>query len=81
MTQKNYRTQGVPCVLQWSAVDCVQSAYDVKYDPLMMYDSKRDVADLLHEETEARSIRENLRQKQQTRQKQNKKYSRDTWER
>ena len=47
----------------------------------MMYDSKRDVAYLLHEETEARSIRENLRQKQQTRQKQNKKYSRDTWER
>ena len=67
--------------MERSAVDCVQSAYDVKYDPLMMYDSKRDVADLLHEETEARSIRENLRQKQQTRQKQNKKYSRDTWER
>ena len=47
----------------------------------MMYDSKRDVADMLQEETEARSIREHLRQKQQAQQKQNKKNSRDTWER
>ena len=66
-----------------SAVDCVQSAYGNKYDPLMMYDSKRDVANLLHEEAEARSIRERLRQKQQqkTKQKQDKKESRDSWER
>ena len=64
-----------------SAVDRVQSAYGNNYDPLMMHDSKRDVAGMLHEETEARSIREHLRQKQQTRQKQNKKNSRDTWER
>ena len=62
-------------------VDRVQSAYGDKYDYLMMYDSKRDVADILHEETEARSIREHLRQKQQAQQKQNKKNSRDTWER
>lgn len=68
-------------VMERSAVDCVQSAYGNKYDPLMMYDSKRDVANLLHEETEARSIREHLRQKQQAQQKQNKKNSRDTWER
>ena len=30
-----------------------------------MHDSKRDVANLLHEEAEARSIRERLHQKQQ----------------
>ena len=67
--------------LERSVVDRVQSAYGDKYDYLMMYDSKRDVADILHEETEARSIREHLRQKQQAQQKQNKKNSRDTWER
>ena len=68
-------------VMERSAVDRVQSAYGNKYDPLLIYDSKRDVADILHEETEARSIREHLRQKQQAQQKQNKKNSRDTWER
>lgn len=67
--------------MERSVVDRVQSAYEDKYDYLMMYDSKRDVADILHEETEARSIREHLRQKQQAQQKQNKKNSRDTWER
>lgn len=69
--------------MERSAVDCVQSAYGNKYDPLMMYDSKRDVANLLHEEAEERSIRERLRQKQQqkTQQKQSKKKSRDSWER
>ena len=66
-----------------SAVDRVKVAYGKKYDPLMMHDSKRDVANLLHEETEARSIRERLRQKQQqqAQQKQNKKKNRDSWER
>ena len=69
--------------MERSAVDCVQSAYGNKYDPMMMYDSKRDVANLLHEEAEERSIRERLRQKQQqkTKQKQDKKKSRDSWER
>ena len=67
--------------MERSAVDRVQSAYGNNYDPLTMHDSKRDVAGMLHEETEARSIREHLRQKQQTRQRQNKKNSRDTWER
>lgn len=46
-----------------SAVDRVKSAYGEKYDPMMMRDSKRDVANLLHEEAETRSIRECLRQK------------------
>ena len=49
-----------------SAVTCVQDAYGEKYDSLMMFDSKRDVANLLHEEAEARSVRERLRKKQQT---------------
>lgn len=38
-----------------SAIDKVKAAYGEKYDPMMMHDSKRDVADLLHEETEVRS--------------------------
>ena len=64
-----------------SAIDRVKAAYGEKYDPMMMHDSKRDVANLLHEDAEARSIRERLRQKQQAQQKQNKKKSRDRWER
>ena len=69
--------------MERSAVDCVQSAYGNKYDLLMTCDSKRDVANLLHEEAEARSIRERLRQKQRqkTKQKQDKKKSRDSWKR
>ena len=49
-----------------SAVTRVQDAYGEKYDSLMMFDSKRDVANLLHEEAETRSVRERLRKKQQT---------------
>ena len=66
-----------------SAVDKVKAAYGEKYDPMMMHDSKRDVASLLHENAEIRSIRERLRQKQQqqAQQKQTKKKSRDSWER
>ena len=56
-----------------SAVARVQSAYGDRYQPFMMYDSKRDVSDMLGEETEVRSIRECLRQKQQPKtQRQNK---------
>ena len=66
-----------------AAADRVKAVYGDKYDPLMMYDSKRDVANLLHEEAEERSIRERLHQKQQqkTKQKQDKKKSLDSWER
>ena len=66
-----------------SAIDKLKAAYGEKYDPMMMHDSKRDVADLLHEEVEVRSVREFLRheQQQQAQQKQNKKKSRDSWER
>ena len=65
-----------------SAVDCVKSAYGEKYDPMLMHDSKRDVANLLHEESDTRSVREFIlrKQQQQSQQKQNKK-NRDSWER
>lgn len=49
-----------------SAIEKVKAAYGEKYDPMLMHDSKRDVANLLHEEAEVRSIRERLRQKQQS---------------
>ena len=49
-----------------SAVTRVQDAYGERCDSLIMFDSKRDVANLLHEEVETRSVRERLRQKQQT---------------
>ena len=56
--------------MERSVVDRVQSAYDAKYDPLMMHDSKRDVANLLNEETGARSVRNLLRQTQKMQQMQ-----------
>ena len=66
-----------------SAADRVKAAYGEKYDPMLMHDSKRDVANLLHEEAEVRSVREFIRRKQQqqTQQKQNKKKNRNSWER
>lgn len=64
-----------------SAVDRVKAAYGEKYDSMMMHDSKRDVANLLHEDAETRSVRERLRQKQQAQQKQTQKENRDSWER
>ena len=59
------------------------SQYGEKYDPMLMHDSKRDVANLLHEESDTRSVRELIRwkQQQQSQQKQNKKKNRDSWER
>ena len=65
-----------------SAISRVQVAYGEKYDPLMMHDSKEDVAGMLHEETEVRSIRERLRQKQRREErKQRKAQKHDEWER
>ena len=66
-----------------SAIAHIQSAYGDRYQPLMMYDSNRDISDMLSEESEVRSIRERLRQKQQppkSRQQQ-KKIERDGQER
>lgn len=48
----------------------VLSDYGEKYDPVMMHDSKRDVANLLNEETGARSVRNLLRQTQKMQQMQ-----------
>lgn len=48
-----------------SAIQRVQDAYGDKYNLLMMFESRRDVGELLNEEMEARSLRERLRQKQQ----------------
>lgn len=56
-----------------SAVSRVQTAYGKKYNPLMMADSKRDIAKLLGEEPEARSIRDRLRERQPTQEQQIKK--------
>lgn len=66
-----------------SVVEKVKSAYGEKYDLMLMHDSKRDVANLLHEESDTRSVREFIRRKQQqqSQQKQNKKKNRDSWER
>ena len=52
--------------MERSAVDRVQSVYGSKYDPLVMYDSKRDVADLLNEHEEKKSVQKLLRQQQTT---------------
>ena len=51
-------------VMERSAVDRVQSAYGNMYDPLAMFDSKRDVAELLNEREEKKSVRKFLRQQQ-----------------
>ncbi len=40
-----------------AVVDRLQSTYCEKYDPLIMFDSQRDVADLLHENAEDRAYR------------------------
>ena len=50
--------------MERSAVDRVQSAYGDKYDSLMMSDSRRDVAELLHEQGEKHSVRKFLWQQQ-----------------
>lgn len=50
-------------------VSCVQIAYGEKYRPLTMYDGKRDISETLSEEAEARSVREQSRQKMQSQKK------------
>ena len=46
-----------------SAASRVRYAYGEKYDPLIMSDSRRDVAALLHEDAKPRSIHERLQQR------------------
>lgn len=48
-----------------SAVDRVKNAYGEKYDPMMMHNSRRDVTELLGEETKVRSVREHLQKKRE----------------
>lgn len=48
-----------------SAIDRVKATYGEKYDPMMMHDSKRDVAELLGEDTTVRSIRKHLQKKRE----------------
>lgn len=48
-----------------NAVRRLQDAYGDKYNAMLMIDSKRDVANLLHEEAETRSVRKTLWPKQQ----------------
>ena len=47
-----------------AATSKLKTAYGEKFDPLILFDSKRDVAELLGEETEVRSVREHLQKKQ-----------------
>ena len=55
-----------------SASNRIQSAYGEKYDPLVMFDSKRDVDELLHEDEEERAYqREREQKKQQVRKEKN----------
>ena len=64
-----------------SAVDRVKAAYGEKYDPVMMHGSKRDVANLISEVPEIRSIRKDLPQKQQNKAQQQRKSKRHEQER
>ena len=47
-----------------SATSKIKETYGEKFDPLILFDSKRDVSELLGEKTEVQSVREHLREKQ-----------------
>ena len=48
-----------------AAVDHVQAAYGEKYDSVMMFNSKRDVSALLHDEDKCRAYEQKSSQKKQ----------------
>lgn len=54
------------------AASKIKAAYRENFDPLILFDSKRDISELLNEEIEARSIQEHLQQKQQPEKQQKK---------
>lgn len=55
-----------------NAAQRIQSAYGEKYDPLVMFDSKRDVNELIHEDAEERAYqRDREQQKRQVRRERN----------
>lgn len=43
-----------------AATSKIKAAYGEKFDPLILFDSKRDVSELLEEKTEVQSVRERL---------------------
>ena len=47
-----------------AATSKIKAAYGEKFDPLILFDSKRDVSELLGEKTEVQSVREHLQKKQ-----------------
>ena len=47
-----------------SATSKIKETYGEKFDPLILFDSKRDVSELLGEKTEVQSVREHLQKKQ-----------------
>ncbi len=64
------------------AASHVKSAYGDQYQPLVMSDAKRDVAKMLGEETERKSVREQLKEKRpEQKAPQSQKRRRDEWER
>ena len=73
--EKYHKENNQELIVVLSTFDTDEKGGDGGFNP------KREVANLLHEDAETRSIRERLRQKQQAQQKQNKKKSRDSWER
>lgn len=48
-----------------SATSKIKAAYGEKFDPLILFDSKRDVSELFGEETVMQSVREHLQKKQE----------------
>ena len=62
------------------AAQRIQAAYGEKYDPLVMFDSQRDVTELLHEENESRAYqREREQQKQRSEERRVGKECRSRW--
>ena len=47
-----------------SATSKIKTAYGEKFDPLILFDSKRDVSELLGEKAEVQFVREHLQKKQ-----------------
>ena len=61
-----------------AATSKIKSAYGEKFDPLILFDSKRDVSELLGEKTEVQSVREHLQKKQKQTEQSVKKLQRNT---
>lgn len=64
-----------------SAVDRVKTAYGEKYNPMLMHDRKLDVTNLFNEDPEIHFIREDVRRKQQRKDRQLSKSKRHEQER